>query len=82
MSTKTYQGWKNYETWNVVLWIGNDQSMYRQVLGLVNSKVTQWSDVAGVLSTLFGDKTPDGVAWNDPTIDANRMNEYLEEMID
>ena len=82
MSAQTYNGWANYETWNVTLWIGNDEEMYRQVLGLVNSKVTQWFDVAGVLSTLFGDKTPDGVAWNDPTIDADRMNEYLAEMID
>ena len=82
MSAKTYQGWKNYETWIVVLWIGNTGSIYHQVLGLVNSKVTQWSDVADVLTTLFGDKTPDGVAWNDPTIDADRMNEYLAEMID
>lgn len=24
----TYQGWKNYETWNVALWINNDQSLY------------------------------------------------------
>ena len=82
MSAQTYNGWKNYETWNVTLWIGNDESMYRQVLGLVHSKVTQWSDVASVLTTLFGNKTPDGVAWNDPTIDADRMNEYLAEMID
>lgn len=22
---KTYNGWTNYETWNVALWIGNDQ---------------------------------------------------------
>jgi hypothetical protein len=24
-----YQGWKNYETWNVGLWIGNEEPMYR-----------------------------------------------------
>lgn len=22
---KTYNGWKNYETWNVALWLGNEQ---------------------------------------------------------
>ena len=25
----TYNGWKNYATWNVALWLDNDESMYR-----------------------------------------------------
>ena len=25
MSAKTYNGWTNYETWNVKLWMDNDQ---------------------------------------------------------
>ncbi len=29
MSTdKTYNGWSNYETWNVKLWLDNEQSSY------------------------------------------------------
>jgi hypothetical protein len=24
-----YQGWKNWETWNVALWLGNDEPLYR-----------------------------------------------------
>ena len=26
-----YQGWHNYETWNVALWIDNDQGTYEMV---------------------------------------------------
>lgn len=25
---RTYNGWTNYETWNVALWIGNEQGSY------------------------------------------------------
>lgn len=28
MSDKTYNGWTNYETWNVALWLDNDQGSY------------------------------------------------------
>ncbi len=30
MADKTYNGWTNYETWNVALWIDNEQGSYRQ----------------------------------------------------
>lgn len=25
----TYNGWPNYETWNVALWFDNDEALYR-----------------------------------------------------
>ena len=28
MKTETYNGWTNYETWNVKLWMDNDQGSY------------------------------------------------------
>jgi len=28
-----YQGWKNYETWNLALWLSNDQGLYDMVRG-------------------------------------------------
>ena len=28
METKSYNGWTNYETWNVALWFNNDSNEY------------------------------------------------------
>ena len=30
MSDKSYNGWTNYETWNVALWIDNDPGTYQE----------------------------------------------------
>jgi hypothetical protein len=29
MTTERYNGWKNWETWNVALWVGNEEGLYR-----------------------------------------------------
>ena len=60
---KPYNGHKNYNCWNVSLWLGNDEGLYRlvqEVLGQTPSK-----DVAArELLRVLPEKTPDGVAYN------------------
>jgi hypothetical protein len=33
-----YNGWKNYETWNVALWFGNEEHLYRNVVSRLERK--------------------------------------------
>ena len=79
MNDTTYNGWKNWETWNCGLWVNNDYGMYKFVLGLVNSKVTQWSEVAKCLTACFGATTPDGATWT--AADEAEMTEMLAELL-
>jgi hypothetical protein len=74
----TYEGWANYQTWNVALWISNEEITYRQALlyvslhddpsydGLMDSSLDEWDLI-----------TPDGVSWTDPTLDHEALDEFI-----
>ncbi len=73
----TYNGWANYETWNVALWIQNDEPLYR--LTRVNSR-HGYEGLVPVLQDYMGNRTPDGVAWDDPELDIEELNEMMEDL--
>lgn len=76
IADKTYNGWANYETWNVALWIGNDEGLY----GLARN-FTDYDDLVTVLYEEYGQRqTPDGVKWNSPKINRLEMNEMLQDL--
>ena len=68
-------GWKNYSTWNVSLWVQNDEFMYK----LARNCGQRWDILAGMLSAVNAE-TPDGVRWDDPELDVPRLNEMLSDM--
>lgn len=62
---ETYNGWKNRSTWNVALWIGNDEGLYRDAVETVRRYQKAGKPfTAGAAHTfctrVLGDKTPDG----------------------
>ena len=83
----TYNGWTNYETWNVSLYINNEYGIYMTALDWVKDR--QWDkqsvdyDVfCHTLTELFGDKTPDGVSWDDDNLNREELSEMLLELVD
>ena len=82
MSAQTYNGWANYETWNVVLWIGNDWNLYQLALDVVRNGGTYVDLINAILLNCGATKTPDNVAYNDAKIDLRAVNEFLAELID
>ncbi len=71
----TYNGWTNYETWNVALWLGNDEGMY----SLARRK-NSYDELIPTLEAIYGQITPDGVRWMDPSVNTVELDEMITEM--
>ena len=75
----TYNGYANYQTWNVCLWISNDEGLNEFASVCVN-----YGDFKARLREMDMDssiayETPDGVAWNDSGVNLTELQEYWEE---
>jgi hypothetical protein len=87
MSTATYNGWTNYETWNAALWIGNDEFLYNTAKACVEFCAdweTPWEKFVrcmteGQIGRMLV-KTGDGVRWDDPAINAAEMEEMMTDL--
>lgn len=73
-NSTTYNGWSNYETWNVALWINNDESLYA-----ISRECGSYEEFVRAMRELGSTETPDNVAWNDSGIDRAELDEMLEE---
>ena len=83
----TFNGWTNYETWNVSLYINNEYGMYMTALDWVKDRQCDKQSVdydvfRHTLTELFGDKTPDGVSWDDDNLNREELSEMLLELVD
>ena len=72
-SHKEYNGHKNWNHWNVSLWINNDEGLYRYALECVRYNKTRDAAAESMLNYLeeMGiTKTPDGAPYSKTTIKA------------
>ena len=82
-----YNGWANWETWNVALWIQNEDFLYNTAVACVQycgENETPWDKfvrcmMEGQIGRFLG-CTGDGVAWDSVAIDADEMNEMFADL--
>jgi hypothetical protein len=76
-----YNGWKNKQTWNVALWIENDEGLYFSAC-----EYKERCESRGVKPTyrgfiawagLFGNKTPDGYKYDSQKIDYKALSDMI-----
>ncbi len=60
--TKTYNGHKNWNHWNVSLWINNDQGLYESARYFIKYSKSKMEASKRFLATL-PEKTPDGAKY-------------------
>ena len=77
-----YNGWKNYETWNVALWISNDETLYNLAkdMGDYSVFLSEMRVQPSIDGTELARMTPDQVSWNDPKIDVAAINKMIGEL--
>jgi hypothetical protein len=71
----SYNGWENYETRNVALWINNDAGLYNAA-----KSCTNYQELVSLLYDCGSTETPDGVKWTDAKIDGLAVNEMMKDL--
>jgi len=70
-----YQGWRNRATWNVALWIGNDEGLYNMAL-----EHPTYESFRETLREIGVTETPDGYSFWDSALDLDELNGMMREL--
>ena len=77
----TYNGWKNRQTWNVALWINNDECLYDAAVNFMRNTTKRklYSDFIRSMG-MENDRTPDNIKYLGSRLDYKELNEMMREL--
>lgn len=75
-------GWKNHQTFNVALWINNDESLYRFAAKYATrDPEPTYRGLIGALE--YSDsRTPDDVDWISDALDHDALDDMVRELVE
>ena len=78
-----YNGWKNRQTWNVALWINNDQNLYDGAVDFMRDVNPKRNPYKGFIINcgLDAQKTPDGISYISTRLDYKALDEMMKEFL-
>ena len=81
MKDKEYNGWKNRQTWNVMLWIRNDKFLYDLAVEFMQIYKGKCPYVHFMRSLGYeNERTPDTIKWLSSRLDYKELNEAMWEL--
>ena len=77
---KEYEGWTNYDTWNVSLWINNEYGLYLGAVDFMRRYHGKNAYLDFVESCgLDVQKTPDDIAYKSDKLNYNELNDMMQD---
>ena len=83
MTQTDYNGWTNRATWNVALWIGNDQFLYNTAIACVEYREQNelpYDKFIRCMLNCENDTTGDNVRWDSEEINQDEINDMMLEL--
>lgn len=78
-----YNGWKNRQSWNVMLWIENEEPLYRAAVSFMRGYKGRAPYAAFIKRMgMQYDRTPDRIAYISTRLDYKALNEAMRELVE
>ena len=82
-TNKEYNGYKNRATWNVALYIDNEESLYRAACTFMQKHPGNKAPYANFIRSEYmqEERTPDGFKWLSTRLCYRELNDMMRELI-